>query len=383
MVEIHGTVADGFEAVRDAFAANFEQHGEVGAQFVAYFHGEQVVDLWGGTDPANDREYTPDLLQLVFSSTKGVVAIAAHLLVQRGLLDLEAPVARYWPEFAEAGKADITLRTLLSHRAGLVGLDESLTLEEFCDWDTFTARLAAQAPLWEPGTAHGYHALTFGHLVGEVIRRVTGQSVGDVIRQELCARLGVEFEVGLSDADLAKVAPLIDFDLAAAAAADEPDPLIMAILTPGSLTNRAFLIAPVLITTFNEPQLLQAQIPSANGCTNARSLAKLYAATVSEVDGVRLLDPATTDTARQPQSDGTDLVLLSEDHMALGFFLPDALAPLLGPGSFGHPGMGGSLGAALPERELAFGYVMNQCLAEVRGDPRTQALAAALLACTA
>lgn len=381
--DIGGTVADGFERVAEVFAENFSRRGDVGAACAVRVGGEQVVDLWGGVaDPATGRSYQPDTLQLVFSSTKGVVAAAAHLLAQQGLLDLDAPVAAYWPEFATNGKADIPVRWLLSHRAGVVGVDEVLTVDELCAWDPFVEALAAQAPLWEPGTAHGYHALTYGHLVGEVIRRVSGRSVGDFVREHIAGPVGAEFHIGVADGDLDRVAPLLDFlpgDIG-----DDPDPLFVALLTPGTITNRAFMVAPVLISSFNDRQLLQAEIPAANGCTSARSLARIYGGLVSEVDGVRLLDAAQVDDARVEQAAGDDLVMVgAPNRLASGYWLPDPLSPQLGDGSFGHAGLGGSLGCALPEREIGFGYVMNQCQAHVKGDPRTAALLDAVLACTA
>lgn len=379
-VEIQGTVAAGFEPVAEAFAANFAERGEVGAACAVRVGGEQVVDLWGGVaDPATGRAYEADTLQLVFSSTKGVVAAAAHLLAQRGQLDLDAPVATYWPEFAQAGKADLPVRWLLSHRAGLVGIDEPLTVEQFCAWDPLVDALAAQAPLWEPGTAHGYHAITYGHLVGELIRRVTGTTVGEFVRDHVAGPVGAEFHIGLSDEDLPRVAPLLDFVFDPDA---EINPVILAMLTPGTLTHQAFLVAPVLITSFNEPQLLQAQIPAANGCTSARSLARIYGALVAEVDGVRLLDPAQVDDARAEQGSGHDQVMLFDHEFGTGYWRPMAEQPMLGPGSFGHAGLGGSLGCALPEREIGFAYVMNQCVAQVTGDPRSRALLDAVLACT-
>ncbi|MCU1497225.1 MAG: esterase [Acidimicrobiales bacterium] len=383
-VEVHGTVAEGFEKVADVFAANFRERGEVGAACAVRVGGEQVVDLWAGVaDPATGRAYEADTLQLVFSSTKGVVAAAAHLLAQQGRLDLDAPVATYWPEFAQAGKADIAVRSLLDHSAGLVGLDEMLSVEELCDWDTVVARLAAQAPLWEPGTASGYHAITFGHLVGEVVRRVSGQDIATFVREQVAGPVGAELHIGVPAEDLDRVAPLLDFVGGVGVTGTEPDPTIAAILTPGSMTNKAFLVAPVYITSFNEPQLLQAQIPGANGCTSARSLARIYGAMVAAVDGVRLLDAAQVDDARRGRGAGTDRVMLFDHEFGSGYWLPMATAPMLGPGSFGHAGLGGSIGCALPERETGFAYVMNQCVANVNGDPRSQALLEAVLACTA
>ncbi len=384
-VEIHGTVADGYEKVADAFAANFAEQGEVGAACAVRVGGEQVVDLWAGVaDPATGRAYEADTLQLVFSSTKGVVAAAAHLLAQQGRLDLDAPVADYWPEFAQAGKASVPVRSLLAHTVGLVGLDDMLSVEDLCAWDPVVKALAAQTPFWEPGTAHGYHALTFGHLVGEVVRRVSGQSVGDFVRDHIAGPVGAEFHIGVPDDALERVAPLLDFPGGMGAdTGGPPDPTMTAIFTPGTLTNKAFLIAPVLITSFNEPQLLQAQIPGANGCTSARSLARIYGGLVSEVDGVRLLDAAQIEDARTVQASGPDLVMLFDNHLASGYWLPMETAPMLGAGSFGHAGLGGSIGCALPEREIGFAYVMNQCQAHLVGDPRSQGLLDAVLACTA
>jgi len=381
--DIQGTVAPGFEKVAEAFEANFRERGDVGAACAVRVGGEEVVDLWAGlADPATERPYEADTLQLVFSCTKGVVAIAAHLLAQQGRLDLDAPVAQYWPEFAQNGKADIPVRWLLSHQAGLVGIDRVLSVEEMCDWTTLVDALAAQAPLWEPGTGHGYHAVTFGHLVGEVIRRVSGQTVGDFVREHVAGPVGAEFHIGVPDDALDRVAPLLEFALPAPT--DEPDPMVTAMLTPGSLTNRAFMIAPVWISNFNQPEMLQAQIPGFNGCTSARSLARIYGALVSEVDGARLLDEEQVDDARREQVSGSDLVMVTNpNRLSSGFWLPSELGPMLGDGSFGHEGLGGSLGTALPEREIGFGYVMNQTQLHLSGDPRTKALLEAVLACTA
>ena len=382
-VEIHGSVAAGFEPVADAFAANFARHAEVGAACAVRVGGEQVVDLWAGVaDPATGRAYEADTLQLVFSSTKGIVSTAAHLLAQRGELDLDAPVADVWPEFAANGKEAITVRWLLGHRSGVIGIDRVLSIDELLAWDPFIEALAAAPPLWEPGTAHGYHAISFGHLVGEVIQRVTGTDIGTFVREEVAAPVGAEFHIGIGEADLPRVAPLLDF--APGSIGEEPDPTIAAIFTPGSHTNRAFMIAPVLPTTFNQAEVLRARIPAANGCTSARSLARIYGALVSEVDGVRLLSRAQVDDARAVQSEGEDLVMRSgPTRLGSGFFLSDPGDPMLGEGSFGHAGLGGSLGCALPEREIGFAYVMNQMSAQVKGDPRSRGLLDAVLACTA
>lgn len=380
-VKIEGQVSPEFAGVRDAFEANFAEHGEVGASVCVYQRGRPVVHLWGGTaNVATGEPYTDETLQLVFSTTKGATALCAHLLAQRGELDLDAPVARYWPEFAAGGKEGILVRWLLSHRAGLCAITEPITIEEFLAWHPAVERLADQAPLWEPDTAHGYHAVTFGHLVGEVVRRVSGHSLGTFLAEEVCAPLGIEFHVGLSAAEEHRVAPLIDFDFTAAGGG-EIDPMFLALLTPGTLTNRAFSNPPLLVELFNRSEVLAAEIPAANGITNARSIARMYAAMVGEVDGCRLLSSAQVDEARRLQSEGNDLVLVpNPSRIGSGWFLPDAVSPMLGDGSFGHSGLGGSLGCVSPERELSFGYTMNQCRADADGDPRTKALLAATLA---
>ncbi|HWJ97599.1 MAG TPA: serine hydrolase domain-containing protein, partial [Acidimicrobiales bacterium] len=209
-VEVHGTVAPGFERVAEAFASNFVEHGEVGAACAVRVGGEEVVDIWAGiADPATGRPYEGDTLQLVFSSTKGIVAAAAHVLIDRGLLDPEAPVARYWPEFAANGKADIPVRWVLGHRSGVIGIDRVLSVEELSSWDPFVEALAAAAPLWEPNTAHGYHALSFGFLVGEIVRRITGTDIGTFVRNEVAGPVGAEFLIGVTDDELPRVAPLI------------------------------------------------------------------------------------------------------------------------------------------------------------------------------
>src|SRR5688572_14315514 len=212
MTDIGGSVEPGFEGVADAFRANFEQHGEVGAATSVYVAGRKVVDLWGGVaDRAAGTPYTEDSLQLVFSTTKGATAACANLLAQRGDLDVDAPVAHYWPEFKAAGKGDIPVRWLLCHKAGLPYVDAELTLEEALAWDPMIRALEEQAPVWEPGTAHGYHATTYGWLVGEVVRRISGKSLGTFFHDEIAEPLGLEFWIGLPDEQQARVAPLLQW----------------------------------------------------------------------------------------------------------------------------------------------------------------------------
>lgn len=382
MADIDGYVATGFDGVRDAFAANFESHGEVGASFCLYHRGEKVVDLWGGlADPATGRPYEKDTCQLVFSTTKGVVAICANRLIDQGRLDPDAPVADYWPEFAQAGKQDVPVRWLLSHRVGLPVLDVDLTLDETLSWEPVVEALAAQAPIWEPGSQHGYHATTFGWLVGELIRRVDGRSVGAYLAEEIAGPLGLDLWIGVPEDRLGQVAPLLTFDL--------PDNenirmVIEQVLGPDSLTGRALRTpCPELfggtegtidLSMFNDPRVLRAEIPAANGVTNARSLARLYAACLGEVDGIRLLSEAQVERAIERQTTGPDAVMFFETAIGLGFFLSSAFSSYGGPRGFGHTGTGGSMGFADPDAGIGYGYVMNQLMPNMIGDARTVGL---------
>jgi CubicO group peptidase (beta-lactamase class C family) len=381
-VEVHGYVEPGFEGVRDAFARNFAEHGDVGAATSLYVEGRKVVDLWGGTaDVATGRAYEEDTLQLVFSSTKGATAACANLLAQRGRLDLDAPVSTYWPEFAGAGKDAITVRWLLTHQAGLPYVDAELTLEETLAWDPVVGALEAQAPVWEPGTAHGYHATTYGWLVGEVVRRITGRSVGRFFADEIAGPLGLEFWIGLPEQEQERVAPLVAWGKP-----EDPEmaALMEQLMGPDTMLGKA-LGAPSGVFTevdgvFNMPEVRAAEIPAANGVTNARSLARMYAGLIGGVDdgpGDGLLTAAQIEAARTRQTKGNDQVLVFETGFGLGFMTSSPFAPFGGPGSFGHPGAGGSVGFADPDNDLAFGYVMNRMLTNLSGDPRTRGLIAA------
>jgi CubicO group peptidase (beta-lactamase class C family) len=404
-VAIDGTVAPGFEGVRDAFVANFVEHGEVGAGFSLVHDGRTVVDLRGGVaDVDEGTPYERDTLQLVFSSTKGATAICANLLAQRGELDIDAPVATHWPEFAEAGKGDVTVRHLLCHKAGLPYIDAPLGLEDLLRWDRAVEALAAMAPVWEPGTAHGYHAVTYGWLVGEVVRRVTGRSLGRFFADEVAAPLGLEYWIGLPDELQARVAPLTNRELRPAARAsgggdhapgmdaenpivepaEEPQglaELVETLLGPDSLLIRALggSVALPLVGegVFNRPDVRAAELPAANGVTNAPSLARMYAAVVGPVDGVTtrpLLTPEQAVAASTTQTSGPDRTLFMETTFGLGFMTASPFSPYGSPRSFGHAGAGGSVGFADPENGIGFGYVMNRMLANLSGDPRSSGL---------
>jgi CubicO group peptidase (beta-lactamase class C family) len=372
MVAISGDVESGFEMVRDAFAHNFDVHGELGAAFCLHVDGRKVVDIWGGVaDRATGAPYAEDTLQLVFSTTKGATAICANRLAQRGLLDVDAPVTRYWPEFGEAGKETIPVRWLLCHKAGLPVVDGTMSLEAALAWDPVIHALEKQRPIWEPGTAHGYHATTFGWLVGEVVRRISGKSIGRFFADEVADPLGLEFWIGLPDEQQHRCAPLVE----AEQPTDEASLALMAkFVGPDTLTGQA-LVAPGGAFSdrgvWNRPEVRAAEIPAANGVTNARSLSRMYAAAIGEVDGVRLLTDTQIAAATERQTGGADKVLFFETSFGLGFMLSSAFSPYGGPKSFGHAGAGGSLGFADPETGIAFGYVMNRMMQNLSGDPRT------------
>ncbi|MEU8251813.1 serine hydrolase domain-containing protein [Nonomuraea sp. NPDC048916] len=367
MLEISGTTAPGFEGVREAFAANLAGDQEVGAAVGVYLHGRKVVDLWGGiADPQTGRRWERDTLQVVYSTTKGIVAACAHLLAQRGELDLDAPVAAYWPEFAANGKDRIPVRWLLTHQAGLPTIDRPVTPAEAIAWDPMVAALAAQRPAWEPGTEHGYHGLTYGWLVGEIVRRVSGRSIGAFLAEEIAAPLGLDLWIGLPKTEHHRVSRIIagvpDFDSLSRIDLDAlPEPVrevMAAWADPTSLTVRSTtVVTPPL--DHNDPDEQSAELPSTNGICTARALARFYAALIGEVDGHRILTPGTLAAATEEQAGGIDRILRVPVRIATGFGLPTPDAYWYSPTAFGFPGLGGSLGFADPATGLAFGYVMN------------------------
>jgi CubicO group peptidase (beta-lactamase class C family) len=378
-MDVGGEVARGFEAVLAAFRANFEQRFEVGAACCVYVGDEPVVDIWGGTTVADgDTPYTGRTLQMVASATKGALAICAHRLAEQGKLDLDAPVSDYWPEFAAAGKGSLPVRWLLSHQAGLPVVDAELTLDDVVAWDPVVAALAQTRPVWEPGTAHGYHAITYGWLVGEVIARVTGRSPGAFFADEVAEPLGLDFHIGLPESEFGRVSPLRPAALRPGLA---PDALALRIADPTSLAHRAFLVPSGLLAGLNEPAVWRAEIPAANGMATAHALARMYAACLGEVDGVRLLAPDTLAAATVLQAEGIDAVAGYETRYALGFQLAFPYRPMVGPGSFGHYGLGGSVGFAHPGLGLSFGYTVNQMGSGTPADPRSVALIEAVVGC--
>lgn len=383
-MDVNGRVDEGYGSIADAFRANFADHGEVGAGFCLYVDGEPVVDITGGVaDPATGRVYDHDTLQLVFSTTKGAAAVCAAILADDGLLDYDERVSTYWPEFAAAGKADIPVSWIMSHRAGLAAVDNPPPLEEVLKVGPIVDALAAQKPLWEPGSAHGYHALTYGWLVGELVRRVSGQSIGAFFRERVASPLGIDFWIGLPESEEERVAPLIN-------AGPPTDPadlqLMMSVMGPGTLGGRALSLDGVFGLSeegnvFNTRAVHASEMPAANGITNAASLARMYAATLAPVDGVQLISDATRDVATTPVTSGPDKSLVIETKFGMGFMCHDGILPLTGPRAFGHAGAGGSIGFADPDLGIGYGYVMNQMTGSLVGDPRTEGLTAAVMGC--
>jgi CubicO group peptidase (beta-lactamase class C family) len=401
---IRGHVEEGWGKVADVFRANFEGNpGEVGAACCVYLEGRPVVDLWGGAaDSEAVRPWGEDTVVQVASTTKGATAICAHLLAQRGELDLDAPVAQYWPEFGAAGKEHIPVRWLLSHQAGLPVVDGPLTFEEACAWDPVVRALEAQRPAWEPGTEHLYHAHTFGFLVGEVVRRVSGKSLGTFFASEVAAPLGLSAWIGLPQGEeerLARItyAPFAVEELTAGLIeatgldADTVTAWIQALYAPGSTAARAGELGGAFDPTsdfVHDHAFLAAEFPSANMVADARSVARMYAATVSEVDGVRLLEPASVETMTVVQTDktrmhglpsGLDVPVGRSFYMSLGFWRACPPMPMVGTRSFGHPGSGGSLGFADPDAGVGFGYTPNLWSWNI-AEPRAKNLAAAVVA---
>jgi CubicO group peptidase (beta-lactamase class C family) len=368
--DIGGWVEAPFEPVIDVFAANFDDRGEVGAALCVYVGGEPVVDLWGGVaDATSGRPWTADTVVLVFSSTKGVTAVCANRLIEDGRLDPDAPVASYWPEFAAKGKDAITVAQVLSHQAGLPMVEGDYSLTEVLAWDPMAESLARQVPIWEPGTKHGYHMRTFGWLVGELVRRVEGRTIGAYFREEIAVPLGLDFWIGLPEEIEPRVARLVppEHDLGELLRKLGGELLLADVFSnPGDLFGYNEM--------WNTRELHAAELPSSNGVGDARALARLYASCIGEVDGVRTLQPATVAAATAEQARGKDEVLVVDSCFGLGFMLGPSFGAANRPTAFGHAGAGGSSAFADPDARLGFGYVMNDLRFDPKGDPRSEEL---------
>lgn len=370
---IHGHFSPPFQSVWEEFDRNFQERGEVGAALCVTVEGQTVVDLWGGiADRRTGRPWEQDTIGLVWSCTKGAVALCAHVLAARGQLDLDAPVARYWPEFAQAGKEPIPVRMLLNHQAGLPAVRGTLRAGGLYDWEYITSILAAEAPFWPPGTSQGYHASTFGHLVGEVVRRVSGRPLEVFFREEIAGPLHLDFHLGLPEEQEHRVAANIRAD--PTPAGETPSEFVVRLNDPNSLQALAWKNHGRLPGPGEHDTRLahQSILPSQGAITNARGLAGLYAplALGGSQNGVRLVDDvALARMGAVSSALGVDAVLLIGIRFALGFWKSsdnrngptgarDSL--ILSETAFGHPGMGGSLGFADPAARMSFGYTMNK-----------------------
>lgn len=380
-MQIQGHFDLRFEALKDAFAELFNDPQERGAALCVQIGGDTVVDLWAGVaDKDGEQAWHSDTILNLFSCTKTFAAVAALQLVGEGKLDLDVPVAHYWPEFAAAGKARITTRQLLAHTAGLPALRQLLPAEALYDWAQMTTALANEQPWWTPGEGHGYAAITYGWLIGEVLRRIDGRGPGESIAARIAKPLGLDFHVGLADSEFARVAHIArkKGELGDAAA----QRLLRCMMSePTAMTTRAFANPPSILTSTNKPEWRHMQQPAANGHGHARSLAGFYAGLL---DG-RLLEAELLNEMTREHACGEDRTLLTRTRLGLGCMLDQAEVANatygLGRKAFGHPGAGGSVGFADPEREVAFGFVTNSLGPYVLMDPRAQKLARALGQC--
>ncbi len=374
--EICGACDARFAAVRSALAQNFREHGEVGAAVAITVDGKYVVDIWAGwADAARTRPWQRDTLVNVFSVGKAMAALCLLMLVERGEVDLDAPVARYWPEFAGGGKHDVSVRMLLCHRAGLPAIRRPLPELAMYDWGLMTAALADEEPWWEPGRRHGYHVNTFGFLIGEIVRRVSGESIGAFFRRAVAAPLAADFHFGIGPEHDARIADYLFTDEMFAA---EPSQGGENDAARRLLMDRVYLNPPGLsgIGSVNTRAWRAAEMPSTNGHANARAVARIYSALAcgGAVDGIRLLQTETIEQAITEASSGTDFVLRRPSRFGLGFQLTQPEGPLgPNPRTFGHFGAGGALGFADPDARLAFAYTMNRSGPRWR-NPRVRAL---------
>jgi CubicO group peptidase (beta-lactamase class C family) len=383
---VQGTCDHKFELVRHEFERNFSERGEVGASVAITLDGKQVVDLWGGAaDPQTGRRWEKDTRVVVWSSTKGATALCAHILADRGELDLDAPVAKYWPEFAQNGKDAILVRMLLNHQSGVVALREPLPAGAFLDWERMTSAIAREAPFWEPGTRHGYHAFTFGWLVGEVVRRVSGKSLGAFFRDEVASPHDIDFWIGLPEQLEPTVAP--DIPPAPPSPGEPVSPVfVLAMTQPESLQAKligntgGYFPDP---TQFDSRAAHAAEIPAAGGITNARGLAAMYALLAAGAKESIVSEKAIARMAAVSSSSAQDASLLLPTRFSLGYVksvdnrrvspTPDD-SVLLSEEAFGHSGVGGSIGFADPKARMSFGYAMNRMGAGAGINARPQSL---------
>ncbi|MGA1345265.1 MAG: serine hydrolase domain-containing protein [Ilumatobacteraceae bacterium] len=375
MAEISGTCDARFEEMRRILEANLDSGADIGASVAVVLGGELVVDMWGGhTGPERDRAWEADTIVNVWSTTKTMMAMSLLMCVDRGLVDPDAPVARYWPEFAQNGKEAVLVRHLLGHTSGVSGFDQPVTLTDLYDWEVSTAKLAEQAPWWEPGTASGYHALNQGHLVGEVIRRVTGRKLGEFFAAEVAGPLGIDFHIGLAEADFDRVATLTP---------PPPPPWDLTALDPEMVVVKTFTGPVASVQAVATPEWRQADIGAANGHGNARSVALAQSAISNGgvVNGTRLLSTDVIEEIFRVQADGVDQVLMVPVRFGMGYGLPNETVPHLPDRRICFwGGYGGSQIVNDLDNEMTVTYVMNRMDEGLLGDTRGQSLVAAALA---
>jgi CubicO group peptidase (beta-lactamase class C family) len=377
MAEIHGTCDDNFESVRGALEHNIDSGEELGASIVIDLDGQIAADMWGGfRDVARTEPWDRDTITNVWSTTKTVTSLAALMLADRGELDVDAPVARYWPEFAANGKQDVLVRHIMSHTSGVSGLDQPAAVEDMYDWGKATSRFAAQAPWWEPGTASGYHALNFGHLIGEVVRRISGSGLKQFVASEIAGPLGADFQIGAAEPDWNRIANVIP-----------PPALDFGELDPNSLVIRTFTGPFVMAEFANTPGWRNADIGAANGHGNARSVARIMSAVSrgGEVDGVRLLRPETIDLIFREQASGPDLVLGVPLRFGIGYGLPQPdTIPYIPAGRVCFwGGWGGSIIIMDLDRKMTIAYMMNKMGPGIIGSDRAEQYVRAVYAAVA
>ncbi|HEU4363407.1 MAG TPA: serine hydrolase domain-containing protein [Mycobacterium sp.] len=376
-ITIHGSCATGFEKVRDAFEQNFALRNEVGAATAVWVDGELVVNLWGGSaDADGQRPWRENTLAAILSGTKGITATCVHHLADHGELDLNAPVARYWPEFAKAGKQDVTVAMVLSHRSGVIGPRTPMRWQEIADWDLVCERLAAAEPWWEPGTAQGYHLSTFGFILGEVVRRVTGRTLGQYLRTEIAEPLGADVHIGLPADQLDRCADLIDKQHPHETLANAPDrPVTLAEHPKAGLSISWGFIPTDELGSNDRVRWRQLEFPDIGAHVSALGMATFYNALAQE----KLLSREHMDRARVCQGGfDTDLVLgprVADHGWGLGYMLNQRRVNGPNPWIFGHGGLGGSFGFVDLEHRIGYAYVMNRYDAtKANADPRSVAL---------
>ena len=376
-IKIHGYCEEQFEPVREVFAKNFEEGLDVGASLAVTIDGKFVIDIWAGyADAAQTRPWKQDTIVNVYSTTKVMTALCVLMLVDKDLIDLDAPVAKYWPEFGQAGKEKLPVRFLLSHTAGLPGFDQIVQPKTLCDWDRIINILVAQKPWWEPGTKSGYHAVTFGFLLGELVRRVTGKTIGTFFRDEVAIPLKADFFIGLPEEHDPRVAELIPPTPIDPSGLGEIDLQSIPIRVLGNPALDAKLVAESLTRAWRA-----AEIPASNGHGNARSIARVASilACGGEIDGLRLISSQMIEKAIEEQSYDTDLVFTFPVRYGLGFGLVSKNMPLSpNPRAFYWGGWGGSHVTMDLDAKLSWAYAMNKMMVTLTGDPRTMRIREAL-----